>query len=157
MLGHLTNTEVETLMQSETVGRIGCCADNKMYVVPISYAYGEGCVYCYTYEGKKVDMMRKNPAVCFQVDNMRDLSNWKSALCWGEFEELEAEDQRLHALEMLNQRRVPMISSQTMHISSQWPFSGVNTANLPGIFFRIKLNEKTGRYEKSDSENYFAT
>ena len=39
-------------------------------------------------EGKKIEMMRKNPEVCFQVDAIADLLNWESVICWGKFEEI---------------------------------------------------------------------
>jgi hypothetical protein len=43
-----------------------------------------------------------------------------------------------------------------MQVSALWPFSDENDEKL-GIFFRIKLTEKTGRFEKSKDEYFFAT
>jgi len=53
--------------------RIALCADNKPYLVPMNYAYeatGED-VYIYFHcatEGKKLDVIAQNSAVCFEVD-----------------------------------------------------------------------------------------
>ena len=62
------------------MGRIGCYADNEIYVVPITYAYQDGFIYAHSKEGKKVQMMRQNPKVCFQVDAMENMTNWRSVI-----------------------------------------------------------------------------
>ncbi len=101
--------------------------------------------------------MRKNPKVCFQVDDTRDLSNWQSVICWGEFEELKNEVDRKKALELLNNRVIPYVSSQTMHITPEWPFSPEKNELIDGIFFRIHITEKTGRFEKTSAEFFYGT
>ncbi|MDX1762330.1 MAG: pyridoxamine 5'-phosphate oxidase family protein, partial [Christiangramia sp.] len=89
MLGELKNNQIEYLLYCHVVGRIGCYSDNEVYVVPITYAYEDGYIYGHTREGKKIDMMRKNPNVCFEVDVVDNMSNWRSVISWGKFEELK--------------------------------------------------------------------
>jgi len=156
MFGNLNNTEIEELIHQQLVGRIGCHADGVTYVVPVSYAYDGNYVYSHTYEGMKINLMRKNPKLCFQVDNTKNLANWKSVICWGEFEELKDEGLCKQALQNLNERQLPIVHSQTMQVSPLWPFTDEHDEKL-GIFFRIKLIEKTGRFEKSKDEFFFAT
>jgi nitroimidazol reductase NimA-like FMN-containing flavoprotein (pyridoxamine 5'-phosphate oxidase superfamily) len=88
MFGTLNNEEIEQVFYNNIIGRIGCHADGKTYVVPISYAYDGDCIYAHTYEGMKISIMRKNPEVCFQADNMQNMANWQSVIAWGTFEEL---------------------------------------------------------------------
>ena len=38
----LPDDDVERLLSGLRVGRIGCCADGRTYVVPIAYAYVGG-------------------------------------------------------------------------------------------------------------------
>lgn len=156
MIGKLNNKEIEELIHQQIVGRIGCHADGVTYVVPISYAYDGTYVYGHTFEGMKINLMRKNPKLCFQVDNTKNLANWKSVICWGEFEELKDEESCKNALHKLNERRLPIIHSETMQVSPNWPFTDDKDEKI-GIFFRIKLTEKTGRFEKSKDEYFFAT
>ena len=157
MFGKLNSAEIDELIGQQVVGRIGCHANGITYVVPISYAYDGVCVYGHTFEGMKINLMRINPSLCFQVDDTSNLANWKSAICWGEFEELTGEDERSEALQKLNSRTLPVISSETMHISPVWPFSADKNDRVDGIFFRIRLVEKTGRFEKSNEHYFFAT
>lgn len=157
MLGKLNPDDVETLVKQQLVGRIGCHAKDVTYVVPISYAYDGAYIYGHTFEGMKVDMMRKNPKVCFQVDDTTDLANWQSAVLWGEFEELAEGPDRILALHKLTERRLPLISSETMHLTSQWPFRDEDVSKISGIVFRILVTEKTGRFEKSTEKHFFAS
>lgn len=147
MFQKMETEDIETLIRSQLTGRIGCHADGVTYVVPISYAYDGTYIYVRTFEGQKLGMLRKNPKVCFQADDTRDLSNWKSVICQGEFEELVRHEEREHAIRILSSRMLPPVSSETMQISPNWPFMPENTDEIKGIFFRIRLTEKTGRCE----------
>ena len=147
MFQQLTPEQTEAVLTHQIVGRIGCHADGKTYVVPISYAYDGEYVYAHTIEGLKVHMMRKNPGVCFQVDNMADMANWQSVITWGEYEELTEAEERKKALQVLLNRSLPLISSETTHLSNNWPFPPDDLNNIGGIVFRIRLTEKTGRAE----------
>lgn len=156
MFKRLNNDEIEKLLLAQVVGRIGCHADDITYVVPVSYAYDGEFIYGRTFEGKKLDMMRKNPRICFQVDDTHDLSNWQSVICWGSFEELETDNERQVAVQALQSRRIPLISSQTMELSNEFPFS-VELENVKGVLFRVRISEKTGMAEISKSSYYYAT
>ncbi|HEX2848414.1 MAG TPA: pyridoxamine 5'-phosphate oxidase family protein [Chitinophagaceae bacterium] len=142
---------MEQLLSKQLVGRLGCHANGTTYVVPISYAYKDGYIYCHTMEGLKISILRKEPRVCFQVDNTKDLSNWQSVICWGEFEELKGHAEKRDALSILNARQFPMVPTEKMQINTEWPFVDSNTDDIQGIFFRIRIDDKTGRYEDSGS------
>ncbi|ULQ53820.1 pyridoxamine 5'-phosphate oxidase family protein [Flavihumibacter fluvii] len=157
MFGTLDSSEIEQLINTQFIGRIGCHADGITYVVPVSYAYDGTYVYCLGYEGKKIDMMRKNPKVCFQVDDTRNLANWQSVVAWGDYEEITNPSDRAKALQKLNDRKLPEVTSSTMKLSPQWPFIPDNLEDVKGIVFRIGLEQKTGRFEKTTSDNFFAS
>ena len=78
MWGDLDKSQIDDLLKSELIGRLGCFDGNKVYVVPITFAYNDGYIYGHTKDGLKIQMMRNNPNVCFEIDWMKDMSNWKS-------------------------------------------------------------------------------
>jgi len=156
MFKELNSEEINKLISSQLVGRLGCHADGLTYVVPVSYAYHDNCVYVRTFEGRKLGMLRKNPKVCFQVDDTRNLSNWKSVIAWGDFEELLTEEDRNTAIAILGSRKFPFNNSETMHLSNDWPFSP-DHSEVRGIFFRIHLYEKTGKCEMTSSKYFYST
>lgn len=149
MLGSLNLLEIEKLLSKQVVGRIGCCHGNKVYVVPIGYFYDGEYIYCHTHEGLKIEMMRKNPKVCFQVDHFNDMANWQSVIAYGEFEELTDPLLRKNALQKLHERVLPMISSETVHLSADWPFIPKEINKIKGVTFRILVEDKTGRFERT--------
>jgi hypothetical protein len=152
MFGKLNNGQIEKVITDNYIGRLGCHADGKTYVVPISYAYDGQFIYARTFEGLKLSMMRKNPKVCFQIDEMENMANWKSVVAWGTFEELLNENERNQGLQILVSRMLPEIASETVKLSPQWPFPTDDFSKIKGIIFRIKLTEKTGRFEMIDSK-----
>jgi hypothetical protein len=147
MFGKLENRQIEELLNKQVIGRLGCHADGFTYVVPMSYAYDGEYIYGHTLEGMKLNLMRKNPNVCFEVDDMLDMANWKSVVTWGIFEELVEGPDRNKALKNLIDRTLPLISSETTHLSPQWPFPSNDNDQIKGVVFRIRLMEKSGRYE----------
>ena len=79
MLGELSPEEIEEVLRSEITGRIGCHADGRTYVVPVTYGYQRGYVYCHSSEGLKLRMMRKNPVVCFEVDHVAEALQFRGS------------------------------------------------------------------------------
>ena len=148
MLGVLTDIELKEVLSQELVGRVGCHADDMTYVVPMSYAFDGDNIYGHANEGMKIKMMRKNPRVCFQVDDMKDMANWKSVIVWGEFKELTEKAERDKALQLLLDRVLPMKSSETTHLSPLWPFPASDLSSIKGIVFKIEIRKSTGRFEK---------
>ena len=149
MLGELTAQEIEELLRDEVTGRIGCHADGRTYVVPITYAYEKGYVYCHSAEGLKLRMMRKNPTVCFEVDRVQDVGNWKSVIATGRFEELSGRDV-IAAMDVLISRFGEMAAPA--HPSFVLRSSGAEPPRADGrtiVLYRIHLAEKTGRFEKT--------
>lgn len=154
MLGEMKPVDIEDVLSHEIIGRIGCHADGFTYVVPISYAYDGASIYGHTKEGMKIKMMRKNPKVCFQVDRMPDMANWQSVILWGEYEELTDRTERKIAMQKLVDRILPIISSETTHLSPHWPFPVKDLSEVNGIVFKIRVDKKTGRFE-SNSDTIF--
>jgi nitroimidazol reductase NimA-like FMN-containing flavoprotein (pyridoxamine 5'-phosphate oxidase superfamily) len=154
MFGKLNTEEIEEVLSHQIIGRIGCYADGIPYIVPISYAYDGEYIFCHTYEGLKVSMMRTNPEVCFEVDIMENMANWKSVISWGKFEELKNGTTRKVAIQKLYNRVIPAIASKTLQLTPQWPFPPDDYKKIEGIVFRIRLDKKTGRFEKSDSTEF---
>ena len=74
--------EMERFMQEHSHGRLGLCIEGEPYVVPVAYRYSEGAIYFHTGKhGKKLDFMKKNNKVCFEVDEWQ--KGWASVLSYG--------------------------------------------------------------------------
>lgn len=143
MLGALDAEQIDRVLHGATVGRIGIHADGRTYVVPITYVYDGDAVYCHSALGLKIRMMRTSPDVCFEVDEVDDLANWRSVIALGRYEEL-AGDLATGAMNLLRSRLAPLTASETVGPAGH----PAGAAGLAGIAFRIRLGERTGRFEK---------
>ena len=150
MLGNLTNEQIESVLQNEVIGRIGCYADNRVFVVPITYAYAGGYIYGHSAEGMKIFMMRKNPEVCFEVDNMADMTHWQSVVLRGTYEEMKTPEEHMQAMKILMDRVSPLVVSETMRPAMRLPDPHPVNAGVKAIAYRIKIKEKTGKFENND-------
>jgi nitroimidazol reductase NimA-like FMN-containing flavoprotein (pyridoxamine 5'-phosphate oxidase superfamily) len=148
MLGELKESQIETLLHSEVIGRIGCHTDETTYIVPVSYAYDGTYVYGHTKEGMKIDMMRKNPNVCFEIDVMENMSNWRSVIAWGKFKELKTPEEREMGMQKLIDRIMPIMTGETTVHHAMTDSGGKYIESMQGIVYRIELVKKTGRFEK---------
>jgi uncharacterized protein len=142
MVGELTSEEIDSVLRSEAIGRIGCCAFGRPYVVPITYAYDGVAVYGHSREGLKLRMMRSHPTVCFEVDRLDSLASWQSVIATGTFSELEAGEAEI-AMQLLRRRLAPLVPSAT-----SVPDGRLHVSGLPWSVFRILLGERTGRFER---------
>lgn len=154
MFGNLGQDAIETILHHQIIGHIGCHANDTTYVVPISYAYDDGYIYAHAEEGMKINMMRQNPKVCFEVYRMENMGNWQCVIGWGNYEEITNTTEREAALKILIKRDLPVITSKTVQLTEEWPFLPEDINTIPGIVFRFKLTMKTGRYERIEEVRY---
>ena len=69
----LSDDQIEDLLRTAIVGRIACCAhgepgDGRPYLVPLAYGYDGESIYAHSGPGRKLDFMRAEPRVTFEVD-----------------------------------------------------------------------------------------
>ena len=150
MLGIITKAQIEHVLHSQIIGRIGCCVDNEMYIVPVTYVLNKEFIYAHSKEGLKIRMMRKNPHVCFQVDSIDNMTNWRSVILWGEFQELKGEKAQVAGMKIIEDRLLPyMISGavQPSHRASET--EAIIEKGYKPVVFRIKITKSSGRYEKN--------
>jgi nitroimidazol reductase NimA-like FMN-containing flavoprotein (pyridoxamine 5'-phosphate oxidase superfamily) len=141
----LSEARIEEVLQHQLLGHLGCHTDNITYVVPICYAYENNYIYGRTYDGMKLEMIRKNPTVCFQVEYIENILKWESVVCWGAFEELTDVTRRNNAIKILKDRILVSMEGNMLQHSAYWPFSIHDSDNRNEIIFSIHLSKKTGR------------
>ena len=77
-------TEVLAIMKEALVCRLGLSDEGAPYVVPMNFGLGESCLYLHcAREGRKLDILRKNDRVCFEMDLLREIKQAQTACGWG--------------------------------------------------------------------------
>lgn len=156
MMGELTPTEIEQLLDGEVVGRIGCMHGGRPYVVPVTYAYDGEAVYCHSAVGWKIQSMREDPEVCFEVEHVASMSDWRSVIAWGHYEELHGAA-AMEGMGVLLARMMPLMAdeaNQPAHGMGGPPHGmggeshAQDVAGHEAVIYRIRLHTKTGRFER---------
>lgn len=150
MLGVLKEPEINELLTEQKIGRIGCHADGLTYVVPVTYIFENNYIIGHTRYGQKVKMLRLNPSVCFEVDSIESMTNWKSVILQGQYEELKG-DAAYAAFHKFFEKIKRLLPSTTTH-----PHDSVNKIRITdishSIIFRIKIMDKSGRFERIENK-----
>ena len=77
-------TVLEKILNTAKVCRLAMVDGDKPYVVPLNFGYKEKTIYFHSaQEGRKIDIIKKNPQVCFEVDEMIKLKKASLACDWG--------------------------------------------------------------------------
>ncbi|MDO9509513.1 MAG: pyridoxamine 5'-phosphate oxidase family protein [Thermovirgaceae bacterium] len=62
-------TQIETILKKAKVCRVAFFDDEYPYMVPVSFGFDGTAIYFHGFNGgKKMDCLRKNPKVCFEID-----------------------------------------------------------------------------------------
>ena len=74
---------LEAILNEAQTCRLALTDGRTPYIVPMSYAYENDCLYFHSaQEGKKIDMLRGNNRVCFEVDTAGEIIKGKNACGW---------------------------------------------------------------------------
>jgi len=105
--------EMEKLLKKGEVGRIALYDGSMPYAVPLNFLYYEGKIafHC-AWEGKKLDIIAKNPNCCFEVDKfMGEVSYHYDSLCHLDYDSVlafgkarieNAEEEKLRIFQLLH-------------------------------------------------------
>jgi nitroimidazol reductase NimA-like FMN-containing flavoprotein (pyridoxamine 5'-phosphate oxidase superfamily) len=143
IIREMTADECRGVLERMNLGRLACAHDNQPYVVPVYFSYRGGFLYGFSTPGQKIEWMRSNPLVCFEVDERTDRDHWVSVVVAGRFQELpdtpEFAAERAQAHEALSKR------------AAWWEYASVPGAEwrrkggpFVSVFYRIRIDNITG-------------
>ncbi|GAA4312506.1 pyridoxamine 5'-phosphate oxidase family protein [Compostibacter hankyongensis] len=152
MLGILNKDEITHLLEKNAVGRIGCSDGLIMQIIPVTYLYDGKYIIIHSKEGLKIRVMREHPNVCFEVDEVENLSNWKSVIVWGKYEEITDKRERYYALDRLirkiNKEKISETAAPEGFLSGK---NNIQLADDPkSVVYRIRVDKISGRFERRD-------
>lgn len=148
MLGKLDTVQIRNILTSQVLGRLACTDGLQPYIVPVTFAYDGEYIYGQTNEGTKLRILRKNPAVCFEVDVLSQMNLWESVLVFGRFEELKDKEAD-KARNILFNRVFSLMTSSTVHAYEHATDSEIGDENrIKYVMYRIKPDRISGRFEK---------
>jgi nitroimidazol reductase NimA-like FMN-containing flavoprotein (pyridoxamine 5'-phosphate oxidase superfamily) len=105
----MTTDEINQFLFCARVGRIGIVLEDGPYIVPVGYGYENNEIFFHScFSGLKMEGLKKNPNVCFQVDeSLSDTSMYKSVIIKGTAKIIDDEEEMIPYLQaLINKYRV---------------------------------------------------
>jgi uncharacterized protein len=135
----MNDDEIRETLKRLNYAHLACSKYDFPYVVPVHYVYDGDCIFIYTTEGKKAEMLRANSELCLQAEEVTDKEQWVSVIAFGRVEQLVDEDERRSALDQIlevNPRLAPAVSIRWM---DSWVRENVE------VIYRVRPRKMTGR------------
>ena len=77
-------TIIYEIINKALVCRIALAENNKPYIIPMNFGYKDNCIYLHTGKiGKKIDVLKINPQVCFEIEYDVKLKRTDIDCNWG--------------------------------------------------------------------------
>jgi nitroimidazol reductase NimA-like FMN-containing flavoprotein (pyridoxamine 5'-phosphate oxidase superfamily) len=136
---------MQSIFDEAPVCRLGLCMDNIPYVVPMNFAYKDNSLYLHAaLEGKKLDMLRANSLVCFEIDHKLEIvsshagCNWTmryySIIGWGKASFIEEAEIKAGALNVIMEK-------YTGRADYSFPEDSLEKV----VVIKIRITEMTGK------------
>ncbi len=76
--------QMEQILAQAQVCRLAMVDQGQPYVVPLNFGYRDGSLYFHSApEGRKIDVLKADPQICFEVDELVKLNKAAGACDWG--------------------------------------------------------------------------
>ncbi|HEX3030271.1 MAG TPA: pyridoxamine 5'-phosphate oxidase family protein [Clostridia bacterium] len=140
--------QIEVILQKAITCRIAMCEDNIPYVVPVNYGYKDDCLFFHSAkEGKKIDIIKKNNNVCFEIDIENELVKAEIICNWGCRYYSVIGSGKAYLLESLEEKRIGLdiISSHyTGQFRHQMPNDAIGRIEVLKIEIESMSGKKSG-------------
>lgn len=74
---------IEEILSTSIICRIAMTDGNRPYLLPFNYGYKDRCIYIHSaLKGKKLDVLRQNNSVCFEIEHKSEIIKDELACKW---------------------------------------------------------------------------
>ena len=137
MIAELSEAEIDALLTRQRIGRIGATSVGHVQITPIIYGYDGDAIFGHSRFGRKIQYMRGNPEVCFEVEEIVDPTTWRVVEITGSYEELTDPVERDRAMRLILAQAGGGPESSAVQVE--------RGADL--VLYRIRIQKRSGRTE----------
>ncbi|MHB1001574.1 MAG: pyridoxamine 5'-phosphate oxidase family protein [Armatimonadota bacterium] len=135
--------EIQSIIRDSLVCRLGLCDGDRPYIVPMSFGYdGKYLFFHCAREGRKLDIIRQNPNVCFEfeadvallpADNpCRTGLKYRSIIGFGTACILNADEERIYGLDLITRQYLGEVSEYSQNMLNNIEVIRVDIENMTG-------------------------
>ncbi|MDO6596143.1 pyridoxamine 5'-phosphate oxidase family protein [Oceanihabitans sp. 2_MG-2023] len=147
MFKNLEEKETEYILENNYIGQLGYIFKKAPYVIPITYFFDKvsNAIICYSGDGHKMNAMRQNPTISLLVSDVDDVTNWKSVLVHGKFEQHFGSDAKAYLHKFSLGIKDIIIEKEHTKANFISDFSSkIYKDEIPAVFL-IKIEKITGK------------
>lgn len=131
--------EILRLLDEVDYAHLACSRGTHPYIIPIHFVYHDPYIYIFTTEGKKTDILARNPEVCIQVEKVRSSNQWRSVIMTGNAERLIKPASREKALALVREKNPTLTPARSRTWKDHWGFAHIE------VIYRIRPDAISGR------------
>ncbi len=136
--------EMEEIISRSTVCRLAMTDGDRPYLVPLCFGYRNGSLFFHSaLQGRKVDILKRNPNVCFAFDIDQEVTaaeracgwsmRYRSVVGFGKARIVEEEDDKRKALEIIMEN----------YSAGKHSFDDSEVSSV--LIIRVDIEEMTGK------------
>ena len=136
--------DIEEILQQGQVCRLGFADRNVPYIVPMNYGYQDSALYFHSApEGRKIDLIRANPLVCFEVDELVKMNKAANACDWGASFKSVIGTGTARLLETLAEKKAGLDIIMAQYSDRSFDYPDEKLAKTAVI--KVEIHEMTGK------------
>ena len=135
---------IEEILNNVLVCRLGLCEADQPYVVPLCFGYKDNALYFHcANQGKKLDILKKNNNVCFEVDINHELVKADQACDWGmKYKSVVGFGKAVFIEDVESKRRtLDVIMQQYSERSFGYPAEAIKNT----VIIKVEIESMTGK------------
>lgn len=136
---------IESIIRKEMVCRIGLSENNMPYIVPMNFGYKDNFLYLHSAkEGKKIDIIKINNNVCFEIDTDHELIKSEKACSWGMKYRSIIGSGKAHLIDDYEEKR-RALDIIMEHYSDRSSYNYLDEEIINVVIIKIEIESITGK------------
>lgn len=137
-------SEIEAVIKKSNVCRLAMIDGDRPYIVPLCFGYQNNVLYFHgASKGRKIDLLRENPNVCFELDLITEIVEGENACKWSVKYQSVVGFGRAFLLESVDEKikGLSIIMSQYSGRTYQFPEDKLGATAV----FKVEIDSMTGK------------
>jgi uncharacterized protein len=136
---------IQKIFNESEVCRIALSDDNKPYIVPMNFGYKDNTLFLHSAsEGYKIDVLKRNKNVCFQMDIKTEIVKSESPCNWGMKYLSLIGSGKAHLIDNLSEKR-EALNVIMIKYSPDTSFSYSDKALKEVLVIKVNIGSVTGK------------
>jgi uncharacterized protein len=137
-------SDKEAVIFQARICRLGLCDEGQPYIVPLCFGYSERTLYFHgAQEGRKLEIIRKNPRVCFEFDVNTEIVQAEQGCRWGMKYQSIVGFGRAVLIDRLDEKRIALAIIMRRYSERQFQFPETEISRTAVI--KVEIESMTGK------------